>query len=127
MTQSGFGQQADVERWDPHENGGLGQFLENQFGVKTRQPNHFAAVDQRAMQSHEKTVHMKNRQRMDQHVTRLPAPVVLEHQRVAQQVVVREHGTLAATGGATGVENGRQVVGLHHGRHMPVTAMGGAL
>ncbi len=41
----------------------------------------------------------------------LPAPVVLQHQRIAQQVAVRQHRALAAPGGAAGVEDRRQVVG----------------
>jgi hypothetical protein len=39
------------------------------LGVKFAQPDHLAAVEQRAVQRHKQAVHMEDRQRMDQHVT----------------------------------------------------------
>ncbi len=86
------------------------------------------------MQRHKQTVHVKDRQRVDQHIAptvrpsgRRPAPVVLEHHGVGQQVAVREHRALAAPGGAAGVEDGGQIVGLPGRRRVAVAAMGGAL
>ncbi len=68
---------------------------------------------------------MEDRQHVDQHVARLPAPVVLERERVAQEVAVAEHRALAAPGGAAGVEDGGQVVGRAHGRHVHIAVPGG--
>jgi hypothetical protein len=44
-----------------------------------------------------------------------------------QQVAVREHGALAAPGGAAGVEDGRQVVGRAQRRRVPVGLLCGAV
>jgi hypothetical protein len=35
----------------------------------------------------------------------------MEHLRIGLQVSMREHGTLASTRGARGVENGRKLIG----------------
>ena len=73
------------------------------------------------MDGHEQAVHVKNRQSMDEHVTALfrrpPTPVSLQHLCVAQQIAVCEHGPFAASRGATGVQDGRQVIhATLHGR-----------
>ena len=78
------------------------------------------------MKGHKQAVHMKNWQRVNQHIARLPTPVVLEHQRVAKQVAVRQRRTLAAAGGAAGVQNRRQIVFSHDRSLMLVTALRGA-
>ena len=75
------------------------------------------------MNGHKQAVHMKNRQRVDQHIASAfwppglrPTPIILERERIAEHVAVREHRAFAATSCATGVEDGGQVIGLaHHG------------
>src|SRR6218665_3023475 len=42
--------------------------------VEPGQPDHLAGVDQRAMDGHEQAVHMKDRQRVEQHVAGPKAP-----------------------------------------------------
>ena len=81
-------------------------------------PQHLAAIEQSTVYRHKQTVHMKNRQRMNQHITVLPAPVVFQHQRIAEQIAVAEHRPFAAPGGPAGVNDGRQVIRL--GNHWRV-------
>jgi hypothetical protein len=96
-------------------------------GVELAQPDHLAAVEQRRVDGHEQAVHMEDGQCVDQHVALSPSPVVLEHDRVGQQVAVRQHGALAAARGAAGVEDGSQVVVvLAPERLVPVAAVGAA-
>ena len=94
-------------------------------------PQHATAVEQRGVDGHEQAVHVKDRQRVDQHVAALlrrsPTPVFLQHHGVGQQVAVRQHGALAAAGGAAGVQDGRQVIGPTLHRLLLVAAMRGAL
>ncbi|MPM57017.1 hypothetical protein SDC9_103834 [bioreactor metagenome] len=74
------------------------------------------------MDGDEQPVRMKDRQGVDQHVAallaRAPAPVLLEHESVREQIAMREHRSLAAPRGAAGVENGSQIVGLARHRRM---------
>ena len=70
---------------------------------------------------------MEDRQRMDQHIARLPAPIVFQHDRIAQQVAMREHGALAAACGAAGVEDGREVVRAANSGRVLVGLVHGAL
>ncbi len=79
------------------------------------------------MDGHEQAVHVEDGQRVDQHVALLPAPVRLQHARVAEHVAVREHGALAAPGGAAGVDDDRKVVGLAARRRVRVGVVRGAL
>ena len=73
------------------------------------------------MDGHKQSMHMKNRQGMNQHIAALgraaPAPAGLEHLGVTQQIGVRQHGALASPGGAAGVEDGGQIIraARHHG------------
>ncbi len=74
------------------------------------------------MRGDEQAVDMEDRQRVDQHVAalgwRAPVPVVLERQRVREQVAVAQHRPLAAPGRAAGVEDRRQVVALARRRRV---------
>ena len=79
------------------------------------------------MNGNEQTVDMKNRQRVNQHIALCPAPVVLQHLCIAQQIAVRQHRALAAARGAAGVQNRRQVISLTHHDFMLVAAVGGAI
>ena len=79
------------------------------------------------MDGHKQTVHMEDGQGVDQHVTLFPAPIIFERDRVAQQIAVREHRPFAAAGGAAGVQNGGQVIGLARRRCVLVTVVRGAL
>ncbi len=109
--QARLGEQAHVQRRHAHEHGGLGQPGNDRLRVELREPDHRAAVEQRAVRGDEQAVHMEDRQRVDQHVARLPAPVVLQRERVGKQVAVAQHRALAAPRGARGVEDRGQVVG----------------
>ena len=68
------------------------------------------------MNGQKQTMHMKDGQRMNQHIARFPAPVVFQGLGIAEHVAVRKHGPFAATCGATGVQNSGQIIGLalHH-------------
>ena len=79
------------------------------------------------MQGNKQPVHVEDRQCMNQHVSRLPAPVVFQHLRVAQHVSVRQHRALAAASGAAGVQNGCQVIGLGLRYRVLVAAMRGTV
>ena len=63
------------------------------------------------MNGDKQTMHMKNRQGVNQHITplvwRSPSPVVFKNQGVAQEIAVGQHGSFGTTGGAAGVQNGR--------------------
>ena len=68
------------------------------------------------MDRHKQTVHMKYGQCVYKHVAGLPAPIPMKHLGVAQQIAVAEHGPFAASGGATGVDDGSDIVCLpEHG------------
>ena len=121
--QAGLGQHAHIQGGHSHENGGLRHFGNGELGIKLGHPNHFAAIEQGPMNGHKQTMHMKNGQGMNQHIARLPTPVVFEHLRVAQQIAVRQHGAFAASGGAAGVQNSGQVIGLGRMHHMLIGAM----
>ena len=84
------------------------------------------------MNGDKQTMHMEDRQRVDQHIATslrstggLPTPIVFEHERVAQQVAVSEHGTFAAARGAAGVQNSGQVIGLTRHGFMLIALHGG--
>ena len=68
------------------------------------------------MDGHKQTMHMEDGQGVNQHIARLPTPICFQGLGVAEHVAVREHGTFAASRGATGVQNGSQVIRLvvHH-------------
>ena len=83
-----LGEHAHVQRRHAHEHRGLGQARDHGAGVELREPDHLAAVEQRAVRGDEQAVHMEDRQRVDQHVAGAPAPVVLQHLRIRQQVAV---------------------------------------
>ncbi len=57
------------------------------------------------MQRHKQAVNVENGQGVDQHIIRLPTPIVFEHLRVGQQVAVRQHRAFAASCCSTGVQN----------------------
>ena len=79
------------------------------------------------MNGHKQAMHMEDGQGMDQHVAALPAPVVFEYLRIAEQITVAEHRAFAAAGGATGVQNGGEVLRRSCGGLVQVTVLGRAL
>jgi hypothetical protein len=115
-----LGKQAHVQRGHAHEHRGFGHFLDDKFRVEFAEPDHLAAVEQRAVQRDKEAMHVEDRQSVDEDVAALrqrfariaPAPIVLQHLRVAEHIAVCQHRTFAAPGGAAGIENGRQVVWL---------------
>ena len=109
MAQSGFGQHAGVERGHAHEYRGLCHQRDRPAWLKAVHPQHGAAVEQRAVDGDKQTVDMEDRQRMYQHVVRLPGPVLFEHLCIAEQVAVAEHRAFAAPGGTAGIQNGGQI------------------
>ena len=120
-------QHANIKRGHAHEHGSLWHFGNDKLGVKLGQPNHFAAIDQCTMNGHKQTMHMEDGQGVNEHIAFFPAPISLERLRIAQHVAVRQHGAFAATRGATGVQNGGQVVGIFNGNFVCVFLMDGAL
>ena len=62
------------------------------------------------MRCHKQTVHVKDRQRVNQYVVRRPAPIIFERERIREQVVVREHRALAAPRRAARVQNRSEIV-----------------
>ena len=125
--QRGFVQESHVECRHAHEDGRLGQVRDHRARVEPVHPDRPAAVEQRAVRRHEQAMDMEDRQRVDQHVARAPAPIVLQDPGVAQQVGVAEHRALAAAGGAAGVEDRGQVVGASCRRPVAVGLDRGAL
>ena len=67
------------------------------------------------MNGDKQAMDMENRECVDQHVAALPAPVVFEHLRIAEQITVAEHRAFAAARGAAGVQNGGQILGRSWG------------
>ncbi|MNV31507.1 hypothetical protein D3C71_1228180 [compost metagenome] len=127
FVQTCLGQHAHVQRGHAHEHCGAGHGGDDGLGVELGHPDHLAAVDERAVDGDEQAVDVEDGQCVDEHIPLLPAPVVLEHDSVAQHVAVREHGALAAAGGAAGVEDGGQVVGTAGHGLMLIAVVGGAL
>ena len=116
-----FLQQAHVIRRHAHHHGAAWQQGEHAFGVELGQKDLLGTGDQGAMAGDEQAVHMKERQRMQQHIAPAgfglfaparitPAPVIAQHQRIAAQIAVGQHRALAAAGGARGVQDGGKVV-----------------
>ena len=72
------------------------------------------------MQCDKQAVHMKNWQGVNQHIApslgAAPAPTGFKYLGIAEQIAMGQHGALAAAGGTTGVEDGRELVGgaQHH-------------
>jgi len=112
-----FRQQPRVHRGHAHEHGGLGQPAHHRRRIEPVHEQHAAARQQRRVGGHEQAMHVEQRQRMQQDILvagvalLLEAPELVQHQRVGAQVAVRQHRALAATGGARGVQDGRQVIG----------------
>ena len=122
-----LGQHAHVQRGHAHEHGGARHGGDGRSGIELGQPDHLAAIQQRGVDGHEQAMHMEDGQGVDEHVPRHPAPVVLEHHRVGQQIAVRQHRPLAAPGGAAGVEDGGQVVSAPGDWDMVVAKVRGPL
>jgi len=74
---------------------------------------------------HKQAVYMKNGQGVDQHIIGPPAPVALQHLRIAEHVAVGQHGTFAAPSGATGVDDDGQVIRRAAGACLHVAVNGG--
>ena len=129
--EAALGQHAHVERGHAHEDRGARHRGDRRLGIELVEPDHGAAVDERAMHADEQAMRVIDGQRVDEYVTALlgrsPAPVVPEHQRVREQVAVREHCALAAPRGAAGVEDAGQVVPGAPGGRVHITAVRGAL
>ena len=79
--------------------------------VEARAPDHPAARQQRAVDRDEQSVHVEDRQHVQQHVAGAPAPVAVQHPRVAADVAVREHRALAAAGRSRRVDDAGEVLG----------------
>ena len=79
------------------------------------------------MDRHKQTVHVEDGQRVDEHVAGLPAPVVFEHPRIAEQIAMAEHRAFAAAGGTAGVQNGGQIRRCPRSRLVHITVLGRAL
>ena len=115
-------QQPHVVRGHAHHHGGARKTAHYLGRIELRQEQHARAGQQRRVRGHEQAMHVEQRQRMQQHVLVaglalfLEAPELVEHQRIGTQVAVAEHRALAAAGGARGVQDGRQILGLARNR-----------
>ena len=69
-----LGEHAHVQRGHAHEHGGVGHLRNAGLGVEAVEPDHLGAGQQRTVAGDEQAVHMEDRQRVDQHIARLPAP-----------------------------------------------------
>ena len=105
-----IGQQAHVVGRHAHHHRAARQIAQRLLDVELGQPDHARAGQQRAMRGHEQAVHVEDGQHVQQHVVGAPAPVLVQHARVGREVAVRQHGALAAAGGAGRVQDGGQVV-----------------
>ena len=72
--------------------------------------NHLAGVEQRRMAGNKQSVHMENRQCVQQDVAGLETPVRMQGQRVRRQIPMRDHCALASTGRAGGIENRGEII-----------------
>ncbi len=68
------------------------------------------------MQGDEQPVHVEDRQRVQQHVTRPETPVGVQSLGVGRDVAMGDHGALEASGGAGGIDQRGEIVRLAHGR-----------
>ena len=62
------------------------------------------------MNGHKQAVHMENRQSVNEHIALFPTRMRLGGLRITEHIAMREHGALASACGATGVQNGGQIV-----------------
>ena len=79
------------------------------------------------MDSHKQAMYMKNRKGVDEHIRALPAPIVFQHQRIAQQIGVAQHRAFTSPCGATGVNDGSHILWRSLHRRVYVTVMRSAI
>ncbi len=127
LGQGGLGQEAHIQSGHPHEDRRFRHFGDDKLGIKLGHPYHFAAIDQGTVNGHKQTMHMKNRQRVNEHIALLPRPISFESLGVAEHVAVGQHGAFAAACRTTGVQNGCQVVGFFDSRFVLIALLRCAL
>ncbi len=120
-------QQTRIESRHPHQHGGTRHVCQHPCRVKPAVPTHLAAAEQRTVDCHKQAMHMKNGQRMNQHIANLPTPVVIQHTCIAQQIAMAQHRPFAAPRGATGVDDGGDVIGFAVNRCVQITVVRSAL
>ena len=103
-------QKPGVERRHAHEHRRSRQPAEDGVDVELRQKQNRRAVQHRAVQRHEQAVDMIDRQGVEQHVPRHPAPIAVQSQGVGRQVGVAQHRPLRPARRPRGIENRRQIV-----------------
>ena len=69
------------------------------------------------MQRHEQAVHVKDGQRVQEHVAAMKTPGRHERQRIAAEIAVREHRALGAARGPGGIQDAREIVRRARHRH----------
>ena len=102
-------QQPCVESGHAHRDRRTGEVTRERLRVEPRQEHHRSARQQDAVHRHEQAVHVKDRQRVEQHVVIAPAPGVAEGLGVARQVAVGQHRAFRAPGRAGGVDDRGEV------------------
>ena len=109
-------EEARVERRHAHHHRRARQQRADFVGVELREPEHARARQQRAMAGDEQSVHVIDRQRVQQHVAAREAPMPDERQRVAREIAMRQHRAFGTARGPGRVENRRDVVRLRDDR-----------
>jgi hypothetical protein len=82
LAECGLGQQARIVCRHAHEDTGLRQCREYCRDIELRQKNHFARIEQRHVTGDEQTMNVKDRQRVQQHVTATKAPGRVQRQTI---------------------------------------------
>ena len=67
---------------------------------------------QRAMQGDDQAMHVKDGQRVQQHIVAAPAPGFVQGGDIGGQIAMRDLRAFGAAGGAAGVEHHRGLVGV---------------
>ena len=100
-----LGEQARIERGHAHHHGRPRQQRAHFARVEPRQPQHPRSRQQRAVRGDEQTVHVIDRQRVQQDVAAREAPGFDEREAVRGEIAMREHRALRAAGGARRVKD----------------------
>ena len=109
-------QEPRIESRDPHHRGGARQQRADFLGVELREPEHPRARQQRAVTRDEQSVHVIDRQRVQQGVAAGEAPDLNQRQRVAREIAMGEHRAFRFSGRPGRVQDCRHVVRLRHDR-----------
>ncbi len=103
-------QEPRVEGRHAHQHRRARRHGQDLAGVEPGQEKQRTAADEQHVDGHEQSVHVIDRQGVDQHVLLREAPGVDQRPGVGRQVGVGQHRPLGPAGGAGGVDDGGEII-----------------